>query len=189
MYKVCKKCGAVNKKDFKRCYRCGFKLDYDINLSLSLAISGLVFYIPANLYPIIQTNKFFSSTTNTIIDGIFLLWQKGDYPIALIVFFASVLIPILKFIIIFYLIFSIKTKSCFFISFKKKLYKFIKVTGHWSLLDVFVVVVLSGLIHSQSVSIIPQKGALFFLLMVIFTIFSSMTLDISKLGEECGKYK
>ncbi|EDM23960.1 paraquat-inducible membrane protein A [Caminibacter mediatlanticus TB-2] len=186
IYKVCPKCGAVNKKTSKRCYRCGFKLEYDINLSLSLAISGLIFYIPANLYPIIQTNKFFTSTSNTIIDGIFLLWQKGDYPIAIIVFLASVLIPILKFIIIFYLIFSIKFRSCKFLNLKKRFYKFIKATGHWSLLDVFVVIVLSGLINSQNVSIIPREGAIYFLLMVIFTILSSMTLDISKLGEECG---
>jgi paraquat-inducible protein A len=188
MYKRCHHCGATNYKDAEKCRRCGLQIDGNVNLSLAFAFSGLIFYIPANLYPILQTNKFFVTTTNTIIDGIFVLWQKGDYPIAVIVFLASVLIPILKFLIIFYLIYSIKKRKCTFLNFKKRLYRFIEVTGHWSLLDVFVVVVLSGLIHSQSISVKPREGAVFFLIMVICTIISVITLDIKELGAKCGRY-
>ena len=188
MYKRCHHCGATNLNNVKKCRRCGLSLEGNNNLALAFAISGLIFYIPANLFPILQTNKFFESTTNTIIDGIFVLWQKGDYPIAIIVFLASVLIPVLKFIIIFYLIYSVKKRNCRFLRLKEKLYKFIELTGHWSLLDVFVVVVLSGLIHSQSISVIPREGALYFLIMVIFTVFSVISLDITELGEYCGRY-
>jgi paraquat-inducible protein A len=186
MLKRCHRCGATNFAFKKNCRRCGSKLRGNNMLALSFAFSGLVFYIPANLFPIIETNKFFINYTNTIIDGIFVLWEKGDYPIAIIVFIASVLIPVLKFIIIFYLVYSIKFRKCKRFRFKEMLYKFIAVTGHWSLLDVFVVVVLSGLIHSESIFVRPREGVLFFLIMVIFTILSVMNLDLDELGEKCG---
>ncbi len=186
MFKRCNRCGATNLAFKNRCRRCNVKLNSNNLLAFSLAFCGFVFYIPANLFPIIETNKFFINYTNTIIDGILVLWEKGDYPIAVIVFIASVLIPVLKFIIIFYLVYSIKFRKCKNFRFKEKLYKFISVTGHWSLLDVFVVVVLSGLIHSESIFVRPREGALFFLIMVIFTVLSVMNLDLDELGEKCG---
>ncbi|WP_457561425.1 paraquat-inducible protein A [Caminibacter sp.] len=187
MYKRCHFCGETNLAFNKRCKRCNAKLNGNNLLSFVFAFSGLLFYFPANIYPIIETNKYIINYTNTIIDGIFLLWSDGDYPIAIIVFIASVLIPILKFIIVFYLLFEIKRKNCKFLRFKYNLYKFISISGHWSLLDVFVVVIISGLIHSNSIFVIPREGALYFLIMVIFTILSVIYLDLDELKEKCGR--
>jgi len=183
-YVRCPHCGATNYENHIHCYRCNFKIEKNyssIYTSLAFLITAVVFYIPANLYPILQSNKLFKSVDSTIIGGIFTLWEDGDYPIAVIVFLASVLIPILKFVILFYLIITIKDKK--YISLKKKLYKFIEISGPWSLLDVFVVFVLGSMIHFQYVSVIPQKAALYFLLMVIFTIFAVMSFDERLISE------
>ena len=185
-YIRCPYCGFTNYKDNKYCVRCSLKVeidDFSIQKSIAFLIAALVFYIPANIFPILQSNKFFISYTNTIISGIFELWEDGDYPIAIIVFLAFVLIPILKFIILFYL--NISVKSCKYLNLKRKLYKFIEVSGPWSLLDVFVVFVLGALIHFKYVSVVPQKAALYFLLMVIFTILSAMSFDERMIGANC----
>jgi len=183
-YVRCPHCGATNYENSRYCYRCNLKIEKSYNsiyTSLAFLITALIFYIPANIYPILQTNKFFISITSSIIGGIITLWEEGDYPIAIIVFLASVLIPILKFVILFYLIFTVKNKTN--IKLKKKLYKFIEISGPWSLLDVFVVFVLGGIIHFNYISIIPQKAALYFLLMVIFTILAAMSFDERLLSE------
>lgn len=185
-YVRCPHCGFTNYSNNTYCSRCNFKVKADyssVNKSLAFLFTGFIFYFPANIYPILQSNKFFASYTNTIISGIFELWRDGDYPIAVIVFLASVLIPFLKFVILFYL--NISVKSCKFLKLKKKLYKFVEVSGPWSLLDVFVVFVLGALIHFQYVSIIPQKAALYFLIMVIFTILSAMSFDERMIGANC----
>ncbi len=185
-YIRCPHCGFTNYTQSKYCIRCNLKIEMNyisIQKSFAFLITALVFYIPANIYPILQSNKLFESYTNTIISGIFELWNDGDYPIAVIVFLASVLIPILKFIILFYL--NISVKSCKYLSLKKKLYKFIEISGPWSLLDVFVVFILAALIHFQYVSVIPQKAAVYFLLMVVFTILSSMSFDERLIGANC----
>ena len=89
----------------------------------------------------------------------------------------------MKFVILFYLIISVK--SCKNIKLKRKLYKFIEISGPWSLLDVFVVFVMASIIHFQYISIIPQKAVLYFLLMVIFTILSAMSFDERMIGANC----
>ena len=185
MFKRCPYCNYPNKNSAKYCARCGLKLDKNINIALAFAIAGLMFYIPANLYPIIETTKFFYIKDSTIIGGIITLWQNGDYPIAVIVFLASVLIPVLKFFIIFYLIFSIKFEDCTYFRLKYKLYKFIKITGHYSILDIFVMVVLSGIVSFNSLKVEPKVGAIYFLIMVIFTILSSKNIELRELKKVC----
>jgi len=185
-YVRCPHCGSTNYTDNNLCQRCSLKIKMDyssVYKSLAFLITAVVLYFPANIYPILENSKFFATYTNTIISGIFELWQSGDYPIAVIVFLASVLIPILKFIILFYLNISIKSSK--HLHFKRRLYKFMEISGSWSLLDVFVVFIMAALIHFQYISIIPQKAALYFLLMVIFTILSAMSFDERLMGENC----
>jgi len=182
-YIRCPHCGSTNYADNNQCQRCGLKITMDyssVYKSLAFLITAIVLYLPANIYPILENSKFFATYTNTIISGIFELWHDGDYPIAVIVFLASVLIPILKFIILLYL--NINVKSPKYPHLKRNLYKFIEISGPWSLLDVFVVFIMAALIHFQYVSVIPQKAAFYFLLMVICTILSVMSFDERLIG-------
>ena len=187
-YQRCHKCRAVNYKKDLICRRCDavLKLDKKRSLSYSFAfwISGLIFYIPANIYPVLKTSKFASINGSTIFGGMLELWHSGEYPVAIIIFLASIMIPIIKFVILIYLIISIKFKLYKNKRDKIRLYHLIEYSGPWSLIDVFVVVILAGLIHFKSVSIIPGIGATSFAIMVFFTILSAMSLDVRLLGED-----
>ena len=186
----CPVCGATNY-DESRCYRCGAKVRLDKRGSLSKAaaflIAALIFYIPANIYPILKTAQFADTRGSTIIEGVIELWHSGDYPVALIILFASVMIPILKFLILIYLIVAIAKGSCKSVEQKVRLYHLIEITGPWSLIDVFVVVILVALIHFHSVTIVPGPGATSFALMVLLTLLASKSLDPRLIGENCGK--
>ncbi len=186
-YIRCKICGATNLKESKKCRRCGCNSVQPSSNSLALSfafwISGLIFYLPANIYPILSTSKFGHSIQNTIIGGMMSLWESGDYPVAIIIFLASVMIPIIKFLILFYLIVSIKFKLYKNKYDKIRLYYFIEYSGPWSLIDVFVVIILTSLIHFKNIAIIPSVGATSFAIMVFFTILSAITLDQRVLGD------
>jgi len=187
-YTRCHKCGATNLKECELCRRCDSSLGLNrkktLSISFAYLISGLIFYIPANIYPVLKTSQFASTTGSTIFGGMLELWHDGEYPVAVIIFLASIMIPIIKFLILIYLIFSIKFNLYKNKEDKIKLYHFIEYSGPWSLIDVFVVVILAGLIHFKSVSIIPGIGATSFAIMVFFTILSAMSLDVRLLGED-----
>jgi len=160
-YKRCLECGAVNYYESDTCRRCKDDITLDKKSSLSKALafllSAIFFYIPANIFPILNTSKFAQTQGSTIIGGVFQLWEEGDYPVAIIIFIASVLIPIIKFLVLFYLIYAVYKGSCG--EKKVKLYYLMEIIGPWSLIDIFVVMVLVGLVHFNSVSIIPGVGS------------------------------
>ena len=190
-YKRCHTCGATNLSDSKICRRCDAKLTVERKKSLTLSfiflISGLIFYIPANIYPVLATSKFSNTIGSTIFGGMIELWHNGEYPVAIIIFLASIMIPILKFIILIYLLISIKYRLYKNKEDKVRLYYLIEYSGPWSLIDVFVVIILAGLIHFKSVSIIPGVGATSFAVMVFFTVLSAMSLDVRLLGEKSDR--
>ncbi len=185
----CNHCGATNLKSAKQCRRCSLsvKLDRAVSLQKSIAflIASILFYIPANLYPILKSSQFGNVQGSTIIEGVLQMWHHGDYPVAAIIFIASVLVPLAKFAILFYLIAAIALQRCSRIDQKVRLYYLIEITGPWSLIDVFVVVLLAALIHFSNVAIIPGIGVTSFALMVFLTILSARSLDVRLLGENC----
>lgn len=187
-YKRCPNCGATNYHDDKYCYRCdselAIKREKSLLESFAFWIAGIIFYIPANLYPILNTSKFSTVEGSTIIEGVFQLYDKGDFPIALIIFVASIMIPIIKFVLILYLIVNIKLKRYQNHSQKVRLYHLIEFVGPWSLIDVFVVIILASLIHFSTISIIPGFGATSFAIMVLFTTISANRLDVRLLKED-----
>ena len=184
-YISCKFCGSVNIKsnDIMHCRTCknviGEKEDVSFSTAWALLITAMVFYVIANVYPILEVTKFTHSTGNTIIGGALLLWEEGSYPIAIIIFFASVFVPILKFILILYILINYKrpSKGSRKVD-QAKLYHITEVIGPWSMVDVFVVSILAGVVHLGSVKITAGVGATAFVLMVFFTMLSAMSIDI-----------
>ncbi len=184
----CPHCGATNHKS-ESCRRCGLDITLDrrssLQRSLAFFLSALIFYIPANIYPILQSSRFGSFHGSTIIEGVFQLWRLGDYPVAIVIFLASILVPLMKFVILLYLITTIAMKRCGPVKWKVRLYYLIEITGPWSLIDVFVVVILTALIHFKNIAIIPGIGVSSFALMVFFTILSANALDVRLIGADC----
>ncbi|HSR73340.1 MAG TPA: paraquat-inducible protein A [Sulfurovum sp.] len=180
----CPVCEAVNIDKGKEniCRRCGSSIyqhrGFNTEKSWAFLIAAMIAYIPANLYPMLITKQFGSLESSTILGGIVMLWEHGSYPIAMIIFVASVLIPILKFLILIYLLISVKyplgkDKKVN----KHKLYFMTEVVGPWSMIDVFVVAILAALIHLANIEIIAGTAATAFAISVFFTLLSAHAFD------------
>ena len=179
----CHICEAVNEEKVGEiiCRRCGEKIhthkDISLHRTIAFLITAIILYIPANIYPILVTRQFGVVQESTILGGIMHLWEMGSYPVAIIILLASVFVPILKFIFITYLLISTKYNVKSSTIDKHKLFYITEVIGSWSMVDVFVVAILSVLIHFTAVQILPGTGATAFGLMVFFTMLSALSFD------------
>ena len=190
----CTVCEAVNldKGDDIYCRRCGSRIFRNPKLSTSRAwaflLTAFILYIPANIYPILFSEQFGYRDGNTIIGGIIVLWEEGSYPVAAIVLVASVLVPILKFIVLIYLLINTKINRYARSKINQhKLHYIAEMIGPWSMVDVFVVAILTGLVHTTTIKVIAGPGATAFVLMVLFTMFAALAIDV-RLFEEREKH-
>ena len=180
----CPVCGAVNIDKGKEniCRRCRSHIyrhrGFSTEKSWAYLITATIAYIPANLYPMLITKQFGTVEGSTILGGVVMLWDHGSYPIALIIFFASIVIPVLKFIILIYLLISVKYPLGKDRKINKhKLYYLTEAVGPWSMIDVFVVVILAALIHLANVEIIAGTAATAFAISVFFTLLAADAFD------------
>ena len=186
----CPACEAVNIDKGRQgsCRRCGSQIykykHFQTEKSWAYLITAMIAYIPANLYPMLITKKFGQVEESTILGGIVYLWEHGSYPIALIIFFASIIIPIIKFLILIYLLISVKyplgkDKKVN----KHKLYYLTEIVGPWSMIDVFVVAILAALIHLANIEIVAGTAATAFALSVFFTLLAAQAFDTRLIRE------
>lgn len=182
-YIRCHICETVNLNDptITHCRRCHSKIEPSLNRSynqtLAFLITAIILYIPANIYPILISKQFGINSESTILGGVIHLWEGGSYPIAIIILVASVFVPILKFLLIIYLLIAAKYNSHSSLLDKHKLFYITEAIGPWSMIDVFVVIILSVLIHFSGVQIYPGSAATAFALMVFFTMLSAHAFD------------
>ena len=180
----CPICEAVNIDKDKQnvCRRCGSSIykhqHFSTEKSWAYLITAIIAYIPANLYPMLVTKTFGAVEGSTILGGVVLLWEHGSYPIALVIFFASIIIPVTKFLILTYLLISVKyplgkDKKID----KHKLYYMTEAIGPWSMIDVFVVAILAALIHLVNVEIVAGTAATAFAISVFFTLLAAHAFD------------
>jgi len=186
----CPVCSAVNIDKGKKniCRRCGSAIyhhrSFSTEKSWAFLITAIIAYIPANLYPMLVTNTFGTRDGSTILGGVILLWEHGSYPIAMVIFFASIMIPVIKFMILLYLLISVKyplgkDKKVD----KHKLYYMTEVVGPWSMIDVFVVAILAALIHLSNISIVAGTAATAFAISVFFTLLAAHAFDETLIKE------
>ncbi|KUF10389.1 paraquat-inducible protein A [Pseudoponticoccus marisrubri] len=179
---ACTRCGLVHASGPARCGRCDAPLDPRGRKSLQAVwawlLAGVVVYIPANIYPMLRTATLLEQSESTIVGGAIDLLEHGSYGVAAIVFIASVLIPVGKFIAIAYLALSLNRPGALSIHQRHLLYEMVEFIGRWSMIDVFVVAILSALVQLGSVAIInPGIAAVSFALSVAFTMLSAQSLD------------
>jgi len=135
-------------------------------------------YIPANLYPIMLTRSFSGNTSDTIFSGVVALAESGSWFVAIVVFIASVVIPVSKFVIIAGLALSLHFQWAMSEHTRHVLHTITEFIGRWSMIDVFVVAVLAALIQLGAIlTIVPGVGINAFALSVVFTMLSAMSLD------------
>ncbi len=164
------------------CERCAGPLrsrdDQSLQKVWAWLIAGMIAYIPANLYPMLLTSTLVERSESTIIGGVVELFEHGSWGIATIVFAASVMIPVGKFIAIIYLAVSVQRQSRDNQHARHKAYEVVEFIGRWSMIDVFVVAILSALVQLDTIATInPGIAAMSFALSVIFTMLSAQAFD------------
>jgi paraquat-inducible protein A len=141
-------------------------------------VAGIIMFIPANIYPMLITRQLGENTESTILGGVVDLVHHHAYGIAGIVFVASIVIPIGKFLAIAYLAISVQQNSTLNMHQRHKLFDAVEFIGRWSMIDVFVVAILSALVQLDSLaSINPGIAAISFALSVVFTMISAQCFD------------
>ena len=178
----CPVCDALNRdgKD-KKCWQCNYAIQQDPKKSLyrtaAFLMTAIILYFPANIYPILQVKNIFGHTDNTIIGGVILLWDEGSYFVSTVIIVASVFVPILKFIVLLYLLIGTYFHFDGNPKLRHKFYLVTEIIGSWSMVDVFVVSLLTGLVHYNSFNILAGPAATAFVLMVFFTMLSAISFD------------
>lgn len=141
-------------------------------------IVGMICYIPANMYPMLRTKTLLTQQEDTILGGVVELAHHHQYGIALVVFVASIIIPIGKFIAVAFLAVSVQRGSHISMHRRMGIYELVEYIGRWSMIDVFVVAILSALVQLNSIAAVtPGPASLFFALSVIFTMLSAQSFD------------
>lgn len=186
---ACSRCAKVWPADTSECGRCGHRLQSRDTGALQRVwawwIVGMICYIPANVYPMLATRTLVSNQENTIIGGALDLAHHGSYGIALIIIVASVVIPIGKFMAVAALALGVRQGSRLSPLRRQQLYEVVEYIGRWSMIDVFVVAILSSLVQLGALaSISPGKASLFFALSVVFTMLSAQSFDSRMIWDE-----
>jgi paraquat-inducible protein A len=141
-------------------------------------LAALVLYVPANILPIMATKSLGSTTAHTILGGIHELWVDGDWGLAVIVFVASVAVPVLKLLILILLATTAQKRSHWRSLERARLLRFVQAVGHWSMLDVFVVLLLVGMIRfGPFAGVEPLGGLLAFGSVVVCTLLATHSFD------------
>ena len=180
----CRHCTAVweGAADGDDCARCGTRLHVrkpdSLNRTWAFLIAACVMYVPANLLPVMVTRSLFGVQNDTILSGIIFFWVSGSYGLAAIVFIASFLVPLFKLAALLVLVVGAQRRSGWRREERGKLYHLIELIGRWSMLDVFVVSLLAGLVRIQGFAeITAGVGIAAFGAVVVLTMLASLSFD------------
>lgn len=164
------------------CPRCGNTLQTRKPLSIQRTLAwlavALALYLPANLLPVMSTTSVLGRASHTIGGGIIELWTTGSRELALIVFIASIVVPLGKMATLSLLAITAQRRSRWRQPERAALYRLVETVGHWSMLDVFVVVLLVGMVRfGVLASVEPEPGLLAFGAVVVATMLASASFD------------
>ena len=180
----CRQCGTVwdGAAEGTPCGRCGTPLRTrkrdSLNRTWALLIAACAMYLPANLLPVMVTRSIFGTQNDTILSGIIYFWISGDYELAAIVFIASFLVPLFKLAALFVLVFNAQRGTNWRRGERSRLYHVIELIGRWSMLDVFVVALLAGLVRIRGFAeITAGAGIAAFGMVVVLTMLASLSFD------------
>ncbi len=181
---TCHSCGFIQAKSdsVQRCPRCEASLHHrkqnSIEKTWALVIAASVLLIPANVLPVMTVIRFGQGEPSTILSGVMKLIAAGMWGLALIVFIASIVVPLMKLIILIFLLITLHSKSVWRPRDRTLLYRVTEVVGAWSMVDIYLVGVLSALVSLDRLSTIrPEMGAVFFAAVVVITMFAAQSFD------------
>ncbi len=182
---VCTRCRATVRSiggQSSRCPRCHAPLHARKPRSLAttaaLVVSAAMLYIPANVLPVMRTHTLFSDEDDTIMSGVISLAQQGSWPLAVLVFFASIVVPLLKLAALADALIAIGRGATRHQEQRSRLFRIVEFVGRWSMLDVFAVSLLVALVQIQTLAAIDVRpGALAFAAVVVLTMLAAQSFD------------
>lgn len=196
---ACESCHLVFKadspiestRDMGDCPRCGQILRRrkreSVRATMAFLLAALIFYLPANLLPVMTYSKVGHAYPNTIISGVIELWTSDLYFLALLVLFASITVPVLKIISLFTMVYCETKRRTGHLKFLSKLYRVVCFIGRWSMIDVFMISILVAVVRfSFMARITADPGVIFFALVVVLTIFAADLYDPRGLWDAAG---
>jgi paraquat-inducible protein A len=180
--RLCQCCFAILPAAKEKCPRChargSVRRRDSLQWTMALLVTSAVLYIPANVLPIMITVALGDSFSSTILSGVISMWNDGSYPVAMIIFIASILIPSLKIFAIAWLCLYAKGVGRRHSEHMHLIYEVVEFVGRWSMIDIFVIALLSALVRMNNLmGVFPDIGALFFALVVILTMISAAMFD------------
>jgi paraquat-inducible protein A len=184
----CSTCGLVQRVDplppgrRAECPRCGATVAEgpkgSLHLTAALAVAALILYVPANVYPIMRMHFHGAYSESTVWDGVVSLADSNQWFVALIVFLASIAIPIVKLTGLLFLVVSVRFRLGRRLRDRTRIYRFIDAVGPWAMLDVFLLAVLVALVKLGSIAtILPGPGLIAFSAVVVLTMLASASFD------------
>jgi paraquat-inducible protein A len=174
------------------CPRCGSAVHRrkpdSVARTWALVIAAALLYIPANAYPVMRTTSLGSTREDTILSGVSYLLLHGSWPLALIVFVASVLVPLLKIAALSFLLLSLHRGSRWRLLDRTRIYRIVEAVGRWSMVDIYVVTILVALVHLGALaSVRAGAGAIFFGAVVVLTMLAAESFDPRLLWDRAGR--
>ncbi|KND59072.1 Paraquat-inducible protein A [Candidatus Burkholderia verschuerenii] len=183
---VCHDCALVSKAASHahegRCPRCNASLHFrkpdSISRTWALLIAAMVLYIPANVLPVMNTSSLFGAEKDTIMSGVAYLWTSGSWPLALLVFIASIAVPMLKILSLVLLVTSTQFRARWLPARRTRIYRIVEFVGRWSMLDIYVITVLVALVQFNALATIHAgAAAVAFGAVVVLTMLAAMAFD------------
>jgi paraquat-inducible protein A len=183
---------APSRGEGAPCPRCGARLRRrkpdSVARCWALIITAAILYVPANLYPIMTVISFGSGAPDTIVSGVRHLIQSGMWPLALLVFFASITVPVLKIAGLGLLLVTTQRRSHWHLQDRTRLYRIIEAVGRWSMIDIFMLSILVALVQLDAIAtVVPGVGAIAFAAVVVLTMFAAMAFDPRLMWDRAGE--
>ena len=182
----CEVCGLLSRPpagaDEGRCPRCDEELTFRKPQSLqrtwAFLVAAAICYVPANILPVLTTTTAAGPESDTILQGVVLLWSPTGWPLSLIVLFASIMIPSAKILALAYLTITVQRGAVENGRQRVRLYRVVDFVGRWSMVDVFVDAFTAALVQLQPLmSVAPAPGLFFFAAVVVFTMLAVESFD------------
>jgi paraquat-inducible protein A len=182
----CETCGLLSRPAHGelegRCPRCDRALEFrktdSLHRTWAFVLAAAICYVPANVLPVLSTSTAAGTESDTILQGVVLLWSPTGWPLSLIVLFASIMIPSAKIVALVYLLVSVQRNSVANNRQRIRLYRMVEFIGRWSMVDVFVDTFTAALIQLQPLlSVQPGPGLFFFAAVVVLTMLAVESFD------------
>lgn len=178
----CDVCQLVNAAGEQVCVRCGSALHRrkpnSLNRTWALLAAAAMLYVPANVFPVLTLINFGRGHPSTILGGARELALAGMWPLALLVLFASILVPVLKLVGLTTMLIATHRRSAWWLLGRTRLYRVVDFVGRWSMIDVFMISILTALVRMGRVAAVyPGPGVLAFCSVVILTMLAAASFD------------